>query len=68
MMHTGNKPGPILCALARAGNSYDAEAVKRDGWRNQGILVVNADDERLDWTERELLKRIGNFLYGERHA
>ena len=47
-------------------NHYDAEAVKRDGWTEQGVLVINADDARLDWTERELIKHIGNFLYGER--
>ena len=26
----------------------DAEAVKRDGWNRQGILVVSRDDQRLD--------------------
>jgi hypothetical protein len=25
---------------------------------------VSADDDRLDWVERELLRRIGNRLYG----
>lgn len=42
----------------------DLDAVKREGWRDQHILVVNADDERLDWMERELVRQIGERLYG----
>ena len=42
----------------------DPEEIKRDGWRGQGILVVSPDDERLDWIERELLRQIGERLYG----
>ena len=30
----------------------------------QGLLVVAQDDERLDWMERQLLKNIGERLYG----
>lgn len=45
--------------------NMDAEKVKRDGWRQQGILVISSDDERLDWIERELLLVIGKRLYGE---
>ena len=32
--------------------------------REQGLLVVAQDDERLDWMERQLLKNIGERLYG----
>ena len=46
----------------------DAEAVKREGWNRQGILVVSRDDTRLDWVQRETVKQIGNRLYGERKA
>jgi len=42
----------------------DPESIKRDGWREQHILVINADDRRLDGFERELVRRIGNRLYG----
>lgn len=42
----------------------DVEAVKRRGWREQRLLVVSLDDDRLDWTERELIRRIGERLYG----
>jgi hypothetical protein len=41
-----------------------AEDIKRDGWREQGILVVAIADSRLNWTEKELLCRIGEKLYG----
>jgi hypothetical protein len=40
--------------------------VKHDGWREQKILVVSVDDERLSWPERELVRQLGEKLYGER--
>jgi hypothetical protein len=42
----------------------DLDAVKERGWRDQNILVVNAEDKRLDYLERELVQRIGERLYG----
>jgi hypothetical protein len=61
-----NAPNPhYRCPLGRLQpNRPDVDVIKRDGWRNQGILVVSLDDERLDWIERELVKRIGERLYG----
>lgn len=44
------------------------EAIKQTGWRDQHILVVSPEDDRLDWMERELLKQIGERLYGEKGA
>ena len=44
----------------------DTDAVKRDGWNRQGILVVSRDDQRLDWVQRESVRQIGEMLYGER--
>lgn len=44
----------------------DPEQVKRDGWRDQGILVVSADDPRLDWIQREFVKQLGEKLYGSK--
>lgn len=54
------------CPLARLQPEArpDPEQIKRDGWRSQRILVVSPDDERLDWVERELLRQIGERLYG----
>jgi hypothetical protein len=42
----------------------DAEAEKRVGWRELGILVVAAHDPRLSWPERELMRQLGAKLYG----
>ncbi|MFC3674677.1 hypothetical protein [Ferrovibrio xuzhouensis] len=44
----------------------DPETVKRDGWQETGILAVHPDDARLDFVEREVIRRIGNRLYGAR--
>jgi hypothetical protein len=48
------------------GERRDAEQVKRDGWKEQGVLVVAEDDQRLTWPERELVKRLGARLYSPR--
>jgi hypothetical protein len=44
----------------------DPEEIKREGWLDQHILVISPEDTRLDWSERELLRRIGNRLYGNK--
>lgn len=55
------------CPLGRLQpEPMDVEAVKRRGWREQRLLVVGLDDERLHWTEREMIRRIGERLYGQR--
>jgi hypothetical protein len=46
------------------GQRRDPEQVKRDGWREQRVLAVALDDERLTWPERELLRQLGDKLYG----
>ncbi|MBI2717223.1 MAG: hypothetical protein HYX36_00445 [Rhizobiales bacterium] len=48
------------------GTRRDAEQVKQDGWREQNILVVSPEDQRLTWPERELVKQLGERLYGTR--
>ena len=53
------------CPLDRSSSREDPESIKRQGWRDQHILVINADDERLDWMERELVRQIGERLYGK---
>jgi hypothetical protein len=42
----------------------ETEAIKRYGWRDQGVLVVRADDTRLTWPEREMVRQLGAKLYG----
>ena len=46
----------------------DVEATKRQGWRDQHILVISDDDERLDFLERQLIRSIGERLYGPGHG
>ena len=54
------------CPLGRLQPATtDLEAMKQRGWRDQHILVVNASDERLDFIEREFVRRIGERLYGQ---
>jgi hypothetical protein len=44
----------------------DPEDIKREGWRDQGILVISPEDQRLNWMERQLLTQIAERLYGRR--
>ena len=54
------------CPLGRLQpDTTDLDAIKQRGWRDQHILVVNAFDERLDFIEREIVRRIGERLYGQ---
>ncbi len=57
---------PYRCPLGRLQpETMDLDAMKQHGWRDQRILVVNATDERLDFVEREIVRRIGERLYGK---
>lgn len=54
------------CALARVmPEQLDVEQLKRDGWRQQRILVVAESDARLDFFQREFVRQIGEKLYGK---
>jgi hypothetical protein len=48
------------------GERRSSDAVKRDGWREQGVLAVAVDDARLSWPEQELVRQLGEKLYGKR--
>lgn len=48
------------------GERRSVEEVKREGWREQGVLAVAITDQRLTWPERELIKQLGEKLYGKR--
>ena len=58
------------CPLGRLQpETSDLEAIKQTGWRDQNILVVSEQDDRLDFVEREFVRRIGERLYGgKRHG
>ena len=47
------------------GKRASADKIKRDGWREQGILVVTIADSRLTWPEKEFVRQIGEKLYGK---
>lgn len=60
---------PYRCPLGRLQPKVmDLDALKREGWQCEHILVVSEDDERLDWTERQLVHRLGERLYGKKGA
>jgi hypothetical protein len=48
------------------GQRRAPDQVKREGWREQGVLAVAVDDERLTWPEQELVRLLGERLYGKR--
>ena len=48
------------------GTRRNPDQVKRDGWKEQGVLTVSLDDQRLTWPERELIRQLGEKLYGRR--
>ena len=50
------------------GHCRDAEQVRRDGWQELKMLAVSLDDHRLTWPERELVRQLGEKLYGKRPA
>ncbi len=41
------------------------DEVKRDGWKEQRMLAISLDDQRLTWPERELVRQLGKKLYGK---
>lgn len=45
-----------------AANAQTWRRVKREGWNSEGILVVKADDDRLSWPEREMIRQLGEKL------
>lgn len=52
--------------LGRLGpNAPEAERVKQAAWREDKILVVNLNDERLDFVQREFVRRLGEQMYGK---
>jgi hypothetical protein len=63
-MHTGHKPTGYASSLRKfQANPVNSEAIKSDAWRNEGILVVDINDDRLDFVDREFIERIGNRLF-----
>ena len=56
------------CPLGRLQpQTTNLEAIKQSGWQDQHILVVSEQDDRLDFVEREFVRRLGERLYGGKH-
>lgn len=54
------------CPLGRfTPTEFEKETVKRRGWQEDKILVIHANDPRIDWAEAEIIRVIGNRLYGK---
>lgn len=65
MSRTGGPPQPPRCSLARMiQEPPDLDEIKRQGWVEQGILVVSVDDPQLSPFERELIRQVGNSRFG----
>jgi hypothetical protein len=62
-----NSNNPLKCNLGRIQpKQIDAEKLKREGWNNDGILIIKIDDKRLSWPEKELIKQIGDKIYNNK--
>lgn len=48
----------------KPASSIDWEAIKRQAFRDQDILIVKIDDPKLSWADREILRAVGERLYG----
>jgi len=46
------------------GRRMPPDAIKRAGWREDGILVVDVNDPELTWLEREAVRNLGNRMFG----
>lgn len=56
----------IRSSLSRLqGKSMDCDKTKRDGWRDENILVVTPEDAaRLNAIEQQVIRKIGDKLWG----
>lgn len=50
----------------RSPKSVNYERMAERGWLDDGILLIDRNDERLNWDYRKMVEMIGNHLYGER--
>ena len=60
----GGPREPRSCISRLQGPTINAEPTKVYGWNQHGILVVAENDGRLTWVERELVRNLGEKLYG----
>lgn len=46
--------------------SLDTEEIKRRGYREDGIVVIDLNNDRLDVIEREVIRQWAERRYGQR--
>jgi len=44
----------------------DVEAIKRRGWVEDGIIVINIETDVMDWDDRERFRLWAERRYGKR--
>lgn len=49
-----------------AASKEELEAMRRRAWQKEGVLSLRDGDDRLTWPERELVRQLGERLYGPR--
>ncbi len=47
------------------GERRGSEQIKKDGWLERGLMAVSIEDQRLTWPEKELIRQLGEKLYGK---
>jgi hypothetical protein len=62
---------PMMTSLSRylpraAASATEMENLRRRAWRQDGVLSLRDGDDRLSWPERELVRQLGERLYGSR--
>lgn len=70
--HEPARQSPMLTSLSRylpraAASFAEMEALRRRAWRQDGVLSLRDGDDRLSWPERELVRQLGDRLYGARY-
>jgi hypothetical protein len=61
----GGPPASPRCPLGSAiAESMDREAIKKNAWVKDGILVLALDDPELSGMDKEFVKLLGNRRYG----
>lgn len=55
---------PLGRLVPSVANDAELEQMKRRGWREENILVVRLDDDRLSEFQRDFIKLLGEKLYG----
>jgi hypothetical protein len=49
-----------------AGKSIDYEAIKRSAFHDHGIAIINLNDSRIAWADRELMEQLCRRIYGDK--